>query len=141
MNLELKHLAAYLPYELKYMTDLEVEKHELKSIDFGIKMVNFGHGDAKLVSEIKPILRNLSDLTREIEVNGEKFVPIEKIKNENVSNIECDLHGLYLNQKDEAQLNIIQFWMIENYLFEWHFDVFGLISAGLAIDINTLKNE
>jgi hypothetical protein len=26
-------------------------------------------------------------------------------------------------------------------LFEWHFDVFGLISKGLAIDINTLKNQ
>ena len=24
-------------------------------------------------------------------------------------------------------------------LFEWHFDVFGLIDAGLAIDINTLE--
>jgi hypothetical protein len=24
-------------------------------------------------------------------------------------------------------------------LFEWHFDVFGLIEQGLAIDINTLK--
>lgn len=25
-------------------------------------------------------------------------------------------------------------------LFEYHFDVFGLIDAGLAIDINTLKS-
>jgi hypothetical protein len=25
-------------------------------------------------------------------------------------------------------------------LFEWHFDVFGLIDAGLAIDINTLDD-
>ena len=26
-----------------------------------------------------------------------------------------------------------------NYLFENHFDVYGLIEKGLAIDINTLK--
>jgi hypothetical protein len=26
-----------------------------------------------------------------------------------------------------------------NKLFEWHFDVFGLIEKGLAIDINTIK--
>ncbi len=26
-------------------------------------------------------------------------------------------------------------------LFEWHFDIFGLIPAGLAIDINTLKRK
>ena len=25
-------------------------------------------------------------------------------------------------------------------LFEWHFDVFGLIPEGLAIDINTLES-
>lgn len=26
-------------------------------------------------------------------------------------------------------------------LFEWHFDIFGLIEAGLAIDINELNNN
>jgi len=31
--------------------------------------------------------------------------------------------------------------LIEAYslLFKWHFDVFGLIKKGLAVDINTLK--
>jgi hypothetical protein len=29
------------------------------------------------IEKIKPILRPLSDLTKEIEVNGEKFIPIE----------------------------------------------------------------
>jgi hypothetical protein len=29
-------------------------------------------------------------------------------------------------------------WTVEK-LLEWHFDIYGLIEAGLAIDINTLE--
>ena len=31
--------------------------------------------------------------------------------------------------------------LILEKLYEWHFDVFGLIEKGLAVDFNTLKNE
>ena len=33
----------------------------------------------------------------------------------------------------------LEYWIIEK-LFKWHFDVFGLIDKGLAVDINTLKD-
>ena len=70
---------------------------------------------------IKPILRPLSDLTKEIDVNGEK-------------------HQMWLLVPHGNSINDVFSWQYKNIktLFEWHFDVFGLIENGLAIDINSL---
>ena len=87
----------------------------------------------------KPILRPLSDLTKEIKINGEKFVPITTIELE----VEqwCDAYQEWMDAYIDypRQLKVMQapYEIIEK-LFEWHFDVFGLIDEGLAIDINTL---
>jgi len=82
MKLEVKHLAAYLPYGLTFLMESEPNSKEpnideLKSIDASIKMVNFGWVNAKTLTEIKPILRPLSMLDEEIEYKGEKFIPIQ----------------------------------------------------------------
>lgn len=70
----------------------------------------------------KLILRPLSDLTKEIEVNGEKFVPRSKFFGNPLD---------YIITKNSYE--------VVQQLISWHFDIFGLIDAGLAIDINTLK--
>lgn len=136
-KLELKHLAAYLPYGLK----VQFTPFKNQILDFeNIKFV--------LVSEYcKPILRPLSDLTNQIDWKGQRFYPIERL----LSADEDDLNEFYLtgnlNPHWESFMKItnsrhlirgIDYWMIEG-MFEWHFDVFGLIEKGLAIDINTLK--
>jgi len=72
------------------------------------------------------VLRPLSDLTKEIEVNGEKFVPIKKIKE------------MYPLDTFSSTSNIAQWsFRVVQKLLEWHFD-YGLIENDLAIDINTL---
>ena len=72
MKLELKHLAPYLPYELKYFFKGSVQEiRTLESGDLGKIMLEW-FNESK-----KPILRPLSDLTEEIEVNGNKFIPYE----------------------------------------------------------------
>ena len=44
-------------------------------------------------------------------------------------------------EKDSTELySCVEQIQLFQRLFEWHFDVFGLIQAGLARDINTLKN-
>lgn len=123
MKLELKHLAGYLPYGLKmYWEDNQHRPQaawELKpeSVDF------------VLYNQNKPILRPLSDLTKEIEVNGEKFVPNKNLKfGEN--KLRTINHSKLLN---ETSFSAIQ------KLLEWHFDIYGLIKNDLAIDINTLQ--
>lgn len=129
-KLELKHLAAYLPYGFK-------AKIAGQYIDKIIGLFNDGvynesyhpdDGDLPLFIDIKPILRPLSDLTKEIEVNGEKFVPCEKLGYES---------GYKYLLKKPLKYNMV--FQDGLKLFEWHFDVFGLIPEGLAIDINTLN--
>lgn len=114
------------------------------------------------LDQIKVYKRQLSDLTKEIEVNGEKFVPIVELAKlfhtvksavTHFSNIvNAGFYGASVNchiENDDSrftyyQLRNDEFVLSNTYqevqkLLEWHFDVFGLIEQGLAIDINTLE--
>ena len=135
MKLELKHLATYLPYNLSIMmlsepNSREPNIQELKSIDIDLKMVNFGWGNAKELDEIKPILRPLSDLVSECTTDDE------------VGSISWVSHLL---GKELRYFNYLTYKPVFNNYWEFellvknHFDVFGLIDKGLAIDINTLN--
>ena len=128
MKLELKHLAPYLPYGLKMeLLNFPIGRH------FRTLELDCGH-DFNLYLQnnwVRPILRPLSDLTKEIEVNGEKFVPTLEysyLRFEEISNYEGG----------ENAMNFIQV-REQNILLKLHFDIFGLIPQGLAIDINTLE--
>tara|TARA_R110000822_G_scaffold41225_1_gene111947 strand:+ start:117 stop:521 length:405 start_codon:yes stop_codon:yes gene_type:complete len=134
MKLELKHLAPYLPYGLKNQRAF----HKPKVID-GIVGNKVYFGDTVLfINQIEPILRPLSDLTKEIEVDGYKFIPYE---DDYLSDVMCSYESLELlceyngNISNDSTIP----YTIMSLLFQWHFDVFGLIDAGLAIDINTLN--
>ena len=93
--------------------------------------------------EIKPILRPLSDLTKEIEIDGKKFVPFDQVFDE-LDRELCDVHydvcdALTSGLHDiKTHIKLIPFDMME-YFLAWHFDVLGWIESGDAIDINTLK--
>ena len=159
MKLELKHLAPYLPYGLKisYFDMGEYTKHEL-TIEIDTITSKYIGMNSILKNEFfgicQPILRPLSDLTKEIEVDGKKFVPLRKInaiiESEKIEDISVtvvaisdELHFEYLvTVYGRNKLAIRSDYLTINQymrLFEWHFDVFGLIKEGLAIDINTLK--
>ena len=85
----------------------------------------------------KIALKPLSDLTKEIEVNGEKFVPHNRTQVGMTMPFYQNNIGIIENR---IQTNTITYSdMI--YLISLHFDVFGLIKEGLAIDINTLLNK
>lgn len=138
MKLELKHLAPYLPYELKIRCG-EISRPILtcaytNEFEIAIKEVFIN-------SAYKPILRPLSDLTKEIEVNGKKFVPIEFFKQEYTDHrVKFESPDCIILEDDYSlEQNVLgaPFAIIEK-LFEWHFDVFGLIPLNLAININTL---
>lgn len=133
-KLELKHLAPYLPYGLKceilnYQSDYVGEKYGVISGYYYLagephyifKTKSEAGKDASL---IKPILRPLSDITKEIEVNGEKFIPM-------------DIHKLYPGEVTGLNPAAWSYRVLIK-LFEWHFDVFGLIDKGLAINLNSL---
>ena len=137
MKLTIEHLAPYLPYGLR----VRYIDENNTAILIGITYIgNIIHGQLDFngvlglyeFNDFEPILHPLSDLTKEIEHNGEKFVPIEVLDGYSSGWFGGDLvrkgRDIYETPYASAQK-----------LFEWHFDVFGLIEEGLAIDINTLK--
>ena len=113
MELELKHLAPYLPYDLgiePIYKSTFMGGYNQKVLDTSI-LFNYE------LEEIKPILRPLSDLTTE-DVSQSL---LDRIKNSSSRDL-----------KESLSYNSV------SYLLEKHFDVFGLIEEGLAININTL---
>lgn len=120
MKLKLKYLVGYLPHKLNLMIDgviCEIEGFDLHREDtIIVERVNYK------LSEIIPILKPLSRLTRE-ELEKAGFCDhIDYLTYEN-RGVEWTLKAPYTH--------------IE-YLLSKHYDIYGLIPAGLAIDINTL---
>lgn len=116
--------------------------------------VNDGRRNFRVTSRLnsfKPILRPLSDLTKEIEHEGEKF-DVEEMLNDMWGGCETfySFKGVELSEdtyttpdakhqkKVYPNTRCYPYYIFET-LLKWHFDVFGLIEKGLAIDINTLK--
>jgi len=159
-KLELKHLAGYLPNGLK-LYNHNNPNIEISVIGFEKDSLLIIEDDNKYYSAFgafKPILRPLSDLTKEIEVNGEKFVPyIELAKkyaemsgyNEDIRIYRNKCYCYSKSSEIEFRFNGRDFILngklvnTQYHLFlklqESQFDIYGLIEANLAIDINTLK--
>ena len=137
MELKLKHLAPYLPYQLNCNWQNKIYILQSVTIADRCKLLDNFNNElyGTKLEHIKPILKTLSDLSKEIEVNGEKFVPIEFFDDEDTKSWLIILS----ETKDiEWALSYLGFFIVQK-LFEWRFDVFGLIENNLAIDINTLK--
>lgn len=127
-TLELKDICGYLPYGLKFLSDYFSTPHEIVSIDLTDNTADFSNNCGytnKSLGEVKPILRPMSDLTKEITHRGEKFVPLLALDK---------LNCFPISDTDKA----LRYY---DKLNEWMFDYRGLISAGLAIDVNTLPEN
>lgn len=162
-RLELKHLAPYLPYDLNiliYDSKLEHNTHLRINIYGFVKIklncnwlsilekengtgneikifpvqISSREYDKKRI--IKPILRPLSDLDKPIISGGLRLTPLYWW---NEDDDATDKFNQMLNlQKQRAfHLHSTSYEVLER-LLAWHFDVFGLIEKGLAIDINTI---
>ena len=133
-KLELKHLAPYLPYglkmsEQKYDLVLNVNNHPNHCVDL----------EYSIKEQVKPILRPLSDLTK--EKHFEKLKEINKdFDFEQEPKVLDDLMIIPSCYENYVELEFTEWFYLMEYLYKNHFDVFGLINKGLAIDINTLKN-
>lgn len=140
-KLTIKHLAPYLPYELK------LKEGELSSISNRwntLKYVDSEMDDYNTSFDmVTPILRPLSDLTKEITVNGETFIVTTKIR-ELFDKKDADkfIADFYF-YNNIGRIKVIQTapYNIVQKLLSWHFDCFGLLEKNLAIDINTLNNK
>lgn len=132
-TLELKDICGYLPYGL-------MQKHYNDVCSFTIATQSCMGKDVFHEMPIrfgKPILRPMSDLTEEITHRGEKFVPLD-VFNDRGHFIEFDTAGLLYTVGGCMDSDWL---MVFDKFHEWMFDYRGLISAGLAIDVNTLPEN
>lgn len=150
-KLEIKHLAPYLPYGLKVLIYNE-DLVKILGVDFSTNLhVVLGKKENDIgrfhysLTDIKPILRLFSDLTKKIEIESKNFVPIEILKKEYFVK-EIDFFDVFNRNENEIGIYMKSIdytikptpYLVYQKLFEWHFDVFGLIEKGLAVDINTI---
>ena len=126
MELKIEHIAPYLPYSLKYTVQIKdlhpeapFEERELTLWSDGIELC-LKHG--------KPLLRPLSDLNKE-----EHCVFEDPTYNQDIG---------ILMSSNATKIDIDQTqWVVIKQLLSWHFDIFGLIEKGLALDKNKLKER
>jgi len=115
MKLELKHLAPYLPYGLKIQSCNIETVIGLKNNCVIVEEFSFPYP----ICNCKPILRPLSELTTEF-INSDNF--LKEFQPEFI-----------VGNRYEWSYGFV------DRLFQLHFDIYGLIEKGLAIDINTLN--
>jgi len=137
MKLMIKHLVPYLPYKIQLINGLG-DVTTLNPLIRGFKYLQKSYDEGY---NLRPLLRPLSDLTKEIEHNGEKFVPADELNKMVTHYIEyVPLSGTWMiGTNRDGSISLNGAYRCREKLFEWHFDVFGLIDEGLAIDINTLE--
>lgn len=147
-QLELKHLAPYSPYKVQVYGSSEIwELFGIDRVSNGEIFVNLYSAPSNYYREASMyehslLLRPLSDLKKEIEVNGEKFIPIDRINKESTISEYYVKHtsiGIVLLANHRPGYNVLSPLNPIYKLLEWHFDINGLIEKGLAIDINSLN--
>ncbi len=140
MELELKHLAPYLPYGLKVTFEADEYQHEVIGLSIcsrGIEVISpfldFGQANIK---DVIPILRPLSDLWK-----GD----LEHLTDHHSTDYFSDNKGLKdlitqsLNNSNlHHYIEFLPFGLVQ-WLIENHYDIYNLIEKGLAIDMNTLN--
>jgi len=137
---EIKHLAPYLPYrlccylkneqEIVIMQRLCDEVKGLTYLTFAGSKYDRGFA---WIKSVQPILFSLSQLNEEITVNNKSFVPFAELYSQ-AFEIAGDQYAEFIGHavNEEVDVKECPYWFVER-LFEWHFDVFGLIGNGLAI--------
>lgn len=166
--LELKDIAGYLPHNLKMM----YHEGEIWGIDAISDEIDYDNRLLPLFhfTSMKPILRPMSDLTKEITHRGDKFVPMVELAsilrpgfqwnlNEKVTGcVDADSprHTFWFDgnafftrvfippfskQLERVVIEPCDHIIAFDKLSEWLFDYRGLIPAGLAVDVNMLPEN
>lgn len=131
MKLTIEHLKGYLGTGFKVSIQSELYPNpEVIGIVMDVVYLNYhGSGLPMNIDKIKPLLYPLSTLTEFRDDLG--FVPMDNLfKIYNFSGSYQDMKNHII---DMLKTLICPQWIL-NLLYEWHFDIHGLIEKGLAID-------
>lgn len=129
-KLTIEHLAPYFPHGLLCTANnLCFESHPILGLIFDIAVFDFENGEQDFrFNEFKPLLTPLDEIQNHTVPNENEF-------HKNLL-IDCYMHPNFNPTdiiKNRIQTNTLK-WVDARVLFKYHFDVFGLIDKGLAID-------
>lgn len=156
-KLELKHICGYLPWGLQVEYNNRSCKMEVlyaETDEVYLRFENCIEGEIADICCIKPLLRPISSLREPLEDGSVPIVDIADLflkprKHKLLDGKAVSKYG-YLEFEDSTKRfferdgsgELFQpthsFEMTE-YLFQHHFDVYGLIDKGLAINLNEEK--
>ena len=142
----IKQLAPYLPYKVKIQietTDIRYETMIGIAPNDDDKYFKIQGDKFDLINELswglncycKPVLRPLSDLSKKIKHNNETLIPTRVLE------LRLGINDEYFGWDDHKTLLEWLSYDAVKLLLEWHFDIFGLIPEGLAVDMNTIKEH
>lgn len=130
MKLKLEDLAPYLPYYVRGIITVDKPPF-LQSGD----PVHLSADILKVFLDgtVKPILKPLSNLTEEYRKNDESEIAelCDEFSNYDIEHLE---NGINFG---DSPVDFMQYHKVV-LLLEKHYDIFGLIDKGLAVDFNTL---
>lgn len=150
-ELTLTDIAGYLPHGLKVVYK-NARQYGVFDIEIGKRRTSEGLCYYLEENEL-PVLRPMSDLTREIIHKGKTFIPIECItemtredgKDSNWTHDLINWFGEYDPLWNTYELlRALPEWLIIpviDKLSEWLFDYRGLIDAGLAVSVHDLPTN
>lgn len=129
MELTINHLAAYLPYKLHLAYKAKPSQYyEVFGILQGISGVQFKSAVMDFVNVkdyFAPVLKPMSQLTRK-ELEGAGFDTTSYA-------ITRLLRSVSGNDRFKIELVHSPYYLVQ-YLLSQHYDIFGLIEAGLAVE-------
>ena len=153
MELELKHITPYLPYELQVDYNGKVWYTDSVILYNRVVLLTEDASTSASICEVKPILTPLSSMTKEEAYEfGVLLMGEADMEDKEIGIGEMRLMGatyptiVYKDKEDEEYSITIQFSSVGisgidlvpyeayEWLFKHHFDVFNLINKGLAIE-------
>ena len=125
-ELLLKDLCTRLPYGLKY------NYGGYYGCDYTMNRVNCNAVDCAFpIENVKPYLFPLSSMT------SEQLFEVQEILGKN--EIEIGDGFLHIIDSDRNTITYLEILALLEWFYKNHFDVYGLIPMGLAIDATNLK--
>lgn len=122
MELIIEYISPYLPYGVEVL-DSKNKRWKLTNTNI----------DFVYAKRWKPILRSMNDISDILEIDGElHFCAQDEFTSYQLREYN-DLPDGCLN----SILDILPYSSVID-LIKWHYDVFGLIEEGLAVDIKSL---
>lgn len=147
-TLELRHLAPYLPYGLKVLevTDtipiilVGIGKDRTGQIFCEVEDIRCPENIYINIKDITPILRPMSDYNKVFLEKrlGNTLFDLLVIRATDFATHKSAIEGFFKGFLERKYMMVELPYHLLLLLFKHHFDVFGLIDKGLAVDMNTI---